>query len=129
MERASTPTNPFRHGGLFDVIPSLESWNGVAAAGIFHVIHPWIVPECTAASISPLRTQSGESPTIVGPIPDDDVQALLSLAGLHLGDQVLDFPRLTTHPPTLKDVWPSFPMSSLLQTFNPDLWTRARGER
>ena len=86
------------HGGLFDVIPSLESWKGVAAAGhLSQLIHfmdsAGVYCGLNFAASDAIWRITDNSRSF----PDDDVQALLSLAGLHLGDQVLDFPRLTTH--------------------------------
>ena len=56
----------------------------------------WIALECTAASLSRLTEAIWRITDNSTSYPDDDMQTLLSLAGIHLGDQVLDFPRLTT---------------------------------
>ena len=84
-------------GGLFDVIPSLESWKGIAAAGyLSQLIHfmdsAGVYCGFSFAAPEAIWRITDNSTSF----PDDNVQALFSAAGIHLGDQVLDFPRLTT---------------------------------
>ncbi len=85
------------YSGLFDVIPSLESWKGITAAGYLSQLIHFIDSAGVycglnfAASDAIWRITDNSLS-----FPDDDVQVLLSLAGIHLGDEVLDFPRLTS---------------------------------
>ena len=86
------------YAGLFDVIPSLESWKGVAAARyLSQLIHfmdsAGVYCGLNFAASEAIWRITDNSLSF----PDDDVRVLLSLAGINLGDEVLDFPRLTTH--------------------------------
>ncbi len=83
--------------GLFDVAPSIGDWTGIPAAGVLaKLIHftdsvgmycPLNFP--TQAAIWRITDNSLL-------LFDNDAQTLLGLAGITLGDQVLEFPRLTT---------------------------------
>ena len=83
--------------GLFDVAPSIGDWTGIPAAGVLaKLIHftdsvgmycPLNFP--TQAAIWRITDNSLL-------LFDNDAQTLLGLAGITLGDQVLDFPHLTT---------------------------------
>jgi hypothetical protein len=85
------------YSGVFDVIPGLESWRGIAAAGhlsrlIRFMDSAGVYCGFSFAAPEAIWRLTDNSTSY----PDDDVQALLYAAGIYIGDQVLDFPRLTT---------------------------------
>jgi hypothetical protein len=82
-------------GGLFDVIPSLSRWKGIAAvAYLSQFVH--FMDSTGLYCGANLAAQRAIWRLTNNSWLDPDADSLLSLAGIHLGDQAFYFPRLTT---------------------------------
>jgi hypothetical protein len=81
--------------GLFDVVPSLDRWKGLAAAGYLSQFVHFMDSTglyCGANVAAQGAIWRITDNTWLDPAAD----SLLGLAGIHLGDQAFYFPRLTT---------------------------------